>query len=132
MKNLNTLVLSHNEITSLGKSLHIMPDLSKLSVSHNKLDSLGGALKKCYALTELRISHNRLKVSDSYHWGFARVWHGEMAIQRSSNPRLSRGTCSPRYVLRSWRLAHLPPESLVRFAFIFATRCVGCDAEPAR
>jgi hypothetical protein len=35
MRNLNTLVLSHNDIGSLGKSLHGMPDLSKVtSPSH--------------------------------------------------------------------------------------------------
>ena len=31
MKNLNTLVLSHNDIGSLGKSLHGMPDLGKVT-----------------------------------------------------------------------------------------------------
>lgn len=31
MNNLNTLVLSHNDISSLGKSLNVMPHLSKVS-----------------------------------------------------------------------------------------------------
>lgn len=44
-KDLNTLVLSHNAIASLGSWVATCAKLEKLSMSHNQLAELGAALK---------------------------------------------------------------------------------------
>jgi Leucine-rich repeat (LRR) protein len=44
-KDLNTLVLSHNAITSLGSWVATCAKLEKLSMSHNQLAELGASLK---------------------------------------------------------------------------------------
>ncbi|EFN57386.1 hypothetical protein CHLNCDRAFT_50903 [Chlorella variabilis] len=59
-RELNTLVLSHNAVASLGSWLGGCPKLEKLSCSHNQLQELGAALKGCPMLTELRLNHNQI------------------------------------------------------------------------
>ena len=44
-RELNTLVLSHNAVGSLGTWVGSANKLEKMSLSHNKLQELGGALK---------------------------------------------------------------------------------------
>ena len=44
-RELNTLVLSHNAITSLGNWLAGASKLDKLSASHNRIAELGASLK---------------------------------------------------------------------------------------
>lgn len=44
-RELNTLVLSHNAVASLGSWLGGLPKLEKLSLSHNQLRELGASLK---------------------------------------------------------------------------------------
>lgn len=58
---MNTLVLSHNAVASLGSWVGGAAALEKLSLSHNELAELGGALKGCAQLQELRLNHNRLR-----------------------------------------------------------------------
>lgn len=54
---LNTLVLSHNEIESL--ELPKLENLAKLAVSHNRLRALPD-LQACYQLKQLRVNDNKL------------------------------------------------------------------------
>lgn len=44
-RELNTLVLSHNSVASLGSWASGLPKLEKLSISYNALAELGGSLK---------------------------------------------------------------------------------------
>lgn len=57
---LNTLVLKHNRISMLGKSLVRCTALAKLSIANNQLIDLGTSLATCSQLAELRVSHNQL------------------------------------------------------------------------
>lgn len=45
VKDLDTLVLSHNRISSMGGWLSGAGKLQKLSLSHNPIADFGGALK---------------------------------------------------------------------------------------
>lgn len=44
-RELNTLVLSHNSVASLGSWVGGLPKLEKLSLSHNQIKELGASLK---------------------------------------------------------------------------------------
>jgi len=61
LKDLDTLVLSNNAISSLGGWLSGAKRLQKLSLSGNTgLSDLGSALKNCTRLQELRLNHCHL------------------------------------------------------------------------
>ena len=59
-KQLNTLVLKSNRVSSLGKALAPCTSLTKLSIAHNQLAELGDSLAACHQLAELRVGHNQL------------------------------------------------------------------------
>ena len=61
LRQLNTIVLSSNQIEELGEEdLQGCAALGKLSLSHNRIRKIGGVfLKDCTALKELRLAHNR-------------------------------------------------------------------------
>ena len=61
MPKLNTLVLKHNAIASLGTVLHGSSVLQKLSAAHNRLHELGHSLMHCTALVELRLGNNKVQ-----------------------------------------------------------------------
>ncbi|KAG6382830.1 hypothetical protein SASPL_157459 [Salvia splendens] len=60
MKELNTLVLSRNPISSLGESLVKLKSITKLSLSNCQLQKIDSSLRSCLELKELRLAHNEI------------------------------------------------------------------------
>eukprot|EP00514_Thraustochytrium_sp_LLF1b_P010573 CAMPEP_0184547416 /NCGR_PEP_ID=MMETSP0199_2-20130426/5560_1 /TAXON_ID=1112570 /ORGANISM="Thraustochytrium sp., Strain LLF1b" /LENGTH=483 /DNA_ID=CAMNT_0026941909 /DNA_START=44 /DNA_END=1492 /DNA_ORIENTATION=- len=63
LKNLNTLIISGNEINELGEDTGFqhLPGLRKLSAAHNKLTQFPDVTAHCPLLAEIRLSGNQIK-----------------------------------------------------------------------